>query len=272
MNGVVTVIQARMGSSRLPGKVLLPLGDSTVLEQMLVRVRRAHLAGSVVVATTTDPADDVIASLCARIGADYVRGSRDDLLDRHYQVARHFQARHLVKIPSDCSLIDPAIIDHVVGYYLATSGQFDYVSNLHPEHYPDGNDVEVMPVEALALAWREARRPYEREHTTPFLWDQPERFRLGNVTGPGSDLSRVFRYVLDYPEDYEVIRRIFDGLDPNNPRFGVQEIVAFLNRFPEVAELNARHRGVNWYRHHLDQLSTVGPGQALVSEEPPCHT
>jgi len=263
---VVTVIQARTGSTRLPGKVLLPLGRSTVLERMLERVTAARLAGTVVVATTTEPADEEIVALAGRAGVPCFQGHPTDLLDRHYAVARALGARHVVKIPSDCPLIDPAVIDRVLSYYLAHAHALDYVSNLHPATYPDGFDVEVMGIDALATAWEEARRPFEREHTTPFLWTQPERFRIGNVTWEtGEHCARSHRVVLDFVEDYEVIRRVDAALADVRPRYTVRDIRRFLDLNPDVMALNDRHRGVSWYQHHLEELPGLyGPAGALA--------
>ncbi|HEX4562298.1 MAG TPA: glycosyltransferase family protein [Gemmatimonadales bacterium] len=259
MNGdVVTVIQARTGSSRLPGKVLLPLHDTTILGRMLERVKASRLAGTVVVATTTDPADEEIVAIAGRAGVTCYQGHPTDLLDRHYAVGRMAGARHVVKIPSDCPLIDPAVIDRVLAYYLAHAHALDYVSNLHPATYPDGFDVEVMGVDALAAAWEEARKPYEREHTTPFIWNQPDRFRVENVvweTGEHCALSH--RVVLDYIEDYEVIRRVDEALSGIRPRYTVRDVRRYLDLHPEVVALNERHRGVAWYQNHLDELPAL---------------
>ncbi|HEX8504626.1 MAG TPA: NTP transferase domain-containing protein, partial [Hymenobacter sp.] len=158
---VLTVVQARMGSSRLPGKILLPLAGQPLLVRMVERVQRALLAGTVVVATTTDAADDAVAECCAAHGLACFRGNALDLLDRHYQAARQFGADVVLKIPSDCPLIDPFVIDEVVKFYFDFAERFDFVSNLHPATFPDGNDVEVMPFAALETAWREAKRPLE---------------------------------------------------------------------------------------------------------------
>ena len=259
---VVTIVQARVGSTRLPGKVLLPLGDATVLECMLERVARARLIGALVVATTTAPEDDPIATLCVLRNIACYRGHASDLLDRHLQAARVFGAHHVVKIPSDCVLIDPAVVDRVLGAYLDRADRYDYVSNLHPPTYPDGNDVEVCRLTALENAWRHAVRPMDREHTTPFLWDTPGAFRLGNVTcETGRDLSMTHRVVLDYPEDYRLIQAVYDALHPVNPAFGVADIVRFLDEHADVREVNARYRGVNWYRHHLGELRTVSSAE-----------
>lgn len=258
MSHVVTVIQARVGSTRLPGKVLLPLGGRPALERMAERVRGARLAGTVVIATTTAREDDVVEELCSRARVLCFRGHPTDLLDRHYQVARMLAATHVVKIPSDCVLIDRDVVDRVVGAFLSRPDAYDYVSNLHPESYPDGNDVEVCTFAALERAWREADRPLEREHTTPYLWDHPEDFRIGNVAWEaGRDLSRSHRVVLDYPDDWEVIRRVFDALHPRDPGFGLHDVVRYLDEHREIRDLNARYHGVHWYRHHLDELRTV---------------
>lgn len=267
-SGVVTVVQARRGSTRLPDKVLLPLGGATVLERMVERVARARLRGTLVVATTTEAQDDALEALCARAGVTCFRGHPTDLLDRHYQAGRALGATDVVKIPSDCVLIDPAVIDRVIGAYLDRRDRYDYVSNLHPESYPDGNDVEICSFEALERAWRAAERPLDREHTTPHLWDHPGTFRLGNVVWEtGLDLSRSHRVVLDYPEDYEVIRHVFDALWPVDPGFDLADIVRYLDGHPEVRSLNQRYRGVNWYRHHLGELHTVSAAQT----GPPAH-
>jgi spore coat polysaccharide biosynthesis protein SpsF len=259
---ILTVVQARMGSSRLPGKVLLPLAGQPLLVRMVQRVQRAHLAGTVVVATTSDPADDAIAELCTAHGLACFRGDALDLLDRHYQAARHYEADVVLKIPSDCPLIDPAVIDEVVGYYLHFADRYDFVSNLHPATFPDGNDVEVMPIEALETAWREAQRPLEREHTTPFFWESPGRFRLGNVEwDTGLDYSMTHRWTIDYQEDYDFIKAVYDALCPSNPAFGLDDILNLLKQRPDIAQLNAHYAGVNWYRNHLDELKTVDSSQ-----------
>ena len=255
---ILTVVQARMGSSRLPAKVLLPLAGQPLLVRLVQRAQHARLAGTVVVATTTGADDDAIAELCAAHGLECFRGDALDLLDRHYQAARHYGADVVLKIPSDCPLIDPAVIDEVVRFYLDFAERYDFVSNLHPATFPDGNDVEVMPFEALETAWREARRPLEREHTTPFFWENPGRFRLGNVEwGTGLDYSMSHRWTIDYPEDYDFITAVYEALYPGNPTFGLAEILRLLAQRPGIAQLNARYAGVNWYRHHLDELKTV---------------
>jgi spore coat polysaccharide biosynthesis protein SpsF len=258
---VVTVVQARTGSTRLPAKVLLPLGGRSALECLLDRVQRAECAGLVVLATTPDPRDDRLEGIARSAGVLCYRGHPTDLLDRHYQAARRLGAAHVVKIPSDCPLIDPGVIDRVLRCYFE-AGCFDYVSNLHPATYPDGNDVEIASFAALETAWREATAPAEREHTTPFLWQRPERFRIGNVQWEtGADCSASHRVVLDYREDYDVISAVFDGLHGIDPWFGAAAVAQFLDEHPEIAALNAHRRGVSWYTRgsHPDPLGAATP-------------
>ncbi|WP_223653123.1 cytidylyltransferase domain-containing protein [Hymenobacter psoromatis] len=259
---MLTLIQARRGSSRLPDKVSLDLVGRPLLVRQVERVQRARLAGRVAVITTDDPSDDTLAAMCQQYGIEVFRGSALDLLDRHYQAARHFgETEGVVKIPSDCPLIDPAIIDKVLGFFAETKGQYDFVSNLHSATYPDGNDVEAMTFAALETAWREARRPLEREHTTPFFWENPDRFRLANVTWEtGLDYSMSHRFTIDYPADYEFIKAVYEALYPANPYFGLTDVLTLLKQRPDIYALNANLAGVNWYRNHLNELKTVDAG------------
>lgn len=260
---IAIVIQSRTGSSRLPGKILMPLAGAPLLARMVERVRAAAVPAEIIVATTTDASDDPVAALCAGIDTQCFRGHPTDLLDRHYQAGRAADADVVVKIPSDCPLIDPGVIERVIGFYLAHAAEYDFVSNLHPATYPDGNDVEVMPMAALETAWREATRPLQREHTTPFLWDQPARFRVGNVAWEtGLDYSMSHRWTIDYQADYDFIRAVYDALyTPERPFFGLTDVLALLDRQPEIHAINASLAGVNWYRHHRDELQTVQPWQ-----------
>lgn len=255
---VVTVVQARRGSTRLPDKVLADVMGQPLLWRQLERMQQARTVGTIVVATTEDPQDQAIVDLCEEHGLPCFRGHETDLLDRHVQAARAHEAELVVKIPSDCPLIDPAVIDRVIGRMLADPERWDYVSNLHPASWPDGNDVEIMTMDALQTAWRVADRDFEREHTTPFLWERPAQFRCDNVAWPGGrDLSMSHRFTIDYPEDLAFIRAVYERLYAEDPRFGLDRILALLEREPDIAAINAAYAGVNWYRHHLDDLSTV---------------
>jgi spore coat polysaccharide biosynthesis protein SpsF len=195
---ILIIIQARRGSSRLPDKVLLPLKEKPLLLRMYERVAAAKVKKDIVIATTTEKEDDIIADLCRENNINCFRGHPLDLLDRHYKAALEYKADVVVKIPSDCPLICPDVIDNVLDYYLENEDEFDFVSNLHPATHPDGNDVEVMPVNILKTAWEEAKQNFEREHTTSFIWDNPRRFRIGNVEwDTGLDFSKSHRFTID---------------------------------------------------------------------------
>jgi spore coat polysaccharide biosynthesis protein SpsF len=244
----VVVVQARMRSSRLPGKVLERISGKPMLERMLDRIALAKEPDEVVVATTWDPADQPIIALCQRLGIACYEGHPTDCLDRHQQIAAQYRADAVVKIPSDCPLIDPRVIDRVLGVWRQQPTRYDYLSNLHPASWPDGNDVEVIAARALALAANEAEDPFEREHTTPFLWSQPERFRIGNVRRDQvEDLSQRFRWVVDWPEDLNVVRRVFDALLPEHGAgFSVEDILALHAREPSLERMNLAHRGYSY--------------------------
>ncbi len=262
---IVTVIQARTTSTRLNRKILLPLGDSNILIKMIERVLTANTVNKLVVATTTDPKDDEIEIHCKEIEIDCFRGHPTNCLDRHYQVGKKYNADAIVKIPSDCPLIDPLIIDRVIGNFLENPTKWDYYSNLHPATYPDGNDVEVMTMTALEKAWKNADKDYEKEHTTPYIWERPNEFRIGNVKiEDGIDYSTILRWTLDYIEDYWLITTIFNNLYKDKPYFGVYDIINLLEKNPAFRDINEKHLGKYWYQNNLDQLTNIDEYKAKL--------
>ena len=251
-----------MGSSRLPRKVILPLAGKPLLLRMYKRIAASKYAGEIVIAVTEDESDNELAVLCQKNNLNFFRGSSVDLLDRHYKTAKKYNADAVVKIPSDCPLIDSDIIDKVILYYINNSDKFDFVSNLHPASYPDGNDVEIMSFDALERAWINAKKNFEREHTTPFIWENPDKFRIGNVLWEtGLDYSMTHRFTIDYKEDYEFIKRVYDELYHKNPSFGLNDILSLLKEKPEIKKINEMFAGVNWYRNHLNELKTISSKQ-----------
>jgi spore coat polysaccharide biosynthesis protein SpsF len=264
-NKIVIVVQARMSSSRLPGKVMLPILGETLLFRMIERLKRVKYPVQIVVATSKRSDDIAIVNEAIKANVSYYQGSLSNLLDRHYQVGRNMGADVVLKIPSDCPLIDPAVIDRVLDYFYENEQRFDFVSNLHPATYPDGNDVELMTMECLEKAWHEASRPLELEHTTPYIWEHPDKFSIGNVLWEtGLDYSMSHRFTIDYREDYDFIKRVFEELYPQKPDFDLTDILNLLDKKPEIYDLNAYYAGVNWYRNHLDELKTVGKNQTKI--------
>lgn len=222
------------------------------------RVMASKTAKEIVIATTTDSADDNVEILCRENNLNCYRGHPHDLLDRHYKAGLEYNADVIVKIPSDCPLICPDVIDRVINFYVDNSDKYDFVSNLHPATYPDGNDVEVIPAGILKQANDEALKDFEREHTTPFIWERPDRFRIGNIEWETSlNFSMTHRFTIDYEEDYEFIKRVYDELYNEKEVFRLCDIMQLLDRKPEIKKINEMHAGVNWYRNHAGELRTI---------------
>ncbi len=231
----VAIIQARMGSSRLPGKVLEDVGGASVLARVVHRTRRARMLDAVVVATTSESRDDAVAHECQALGVPAFRGSEDDVLDRFYRAAQAADASTVVRICADCPLIDPRVIDLVVATFFERRA--DYASNTLERTFPRGLDLEVTSFETLERAWRQATDPPEREHVTPFIYRRPESFRLNSVTS-GRDHSH-HRWTVDTAEDLAFVRELYARLD-NDDRCHWRDAAAVVNDEPELADLN-RH-------------------------------
>ena len=159
-------------------------------------------------------------------------------------------------------------IDKVLKDYIEHQDNFDFVSNLHPPSYPDGNDVEVVSMSALKDAWQNAVRVLEREHTTPYLWENPDKFKIGNVLWEsGKNYSKSHRFTIDYPEDYHFIKKVYDELFDENRIFTLEDILELLERKPEIKNINSKYAGINWYRNHLDELKTIsGSDTNIISD------
>jgi spore coat polysaccharide biosynthesis protein SpsF len=263
---IVIVVQARMTSTRLPGKVLMPVLGKSLLHRMIERLQMIRHKATIVIAIPQEKADDIIEQEAAEMNMPCFRGSLNNLLDRHYQAGLKFNADIVLKIPSDCPLIDPRIIDQVLDFYFEHEGEYDFVSNLHPATTPDGNDVEIMTMACIEKAWKEAQKPMELEHTTPYIWENPDKFRIANVAwDTGLDYSMLHRFTIDYEADYQFIKRVFEELYPEKPGFSCGDILELLNKKPEIYNINAQYAGVNWYRNHLDELKTISASQTKVT-------
>ncbi len=217
--GATVIVQARMGSRRLPGKVLRAIGPKTMLERVLDRAARARSVERVVVATTLESPDDQVERVARGSGCAVFRGSTEDVLDRYYRAALEFQAEVVVRITADCPLVDPDLIDSAVE--LLESSGADYASNARPRSsFPDGCDVEAFRFGALERAWREAQLASEREHVTPYIWKNPELFRLASFEAPAG-FSQV-RLTVDRPADLEFMERLFEQVPAQ--RMGWREL------------------------------------------------
>ncbi len=232
---ILAVLQARVSSRRLPGKVLRPILGQPMIARQMERIRRARTLDGLVLATSSDASDDPLQALGAQLGVEVHRGALEDVLDRFHSAAAPRRPAHVVRLTGDCPLIDPRIVDRVVEEHLEQGS--DYCSNAVVRTYPDGLDVEIMRFEALESAWNEARLPSEREHVTPFLYKRPERFRLHAVTRE-PDLSAL-RWVVDREEDLEIVRAVFERLYDSDPGFGMEEVLALARSEPQIFAGNA---------------------------------
>jgi spore coat polysaccharide biosynthesis protein SpsF len=244
---ILGILQARLSSRRLPGKVLKPILGRPMLERQIERLRRSRRMEGLVVATSTDAGDDAIAALCRSLEVECFRGSLEDVLDRFYRAALRHSPGAAIRLTADCPLADPEVIDRLVD--LHTASGLDYTSNTLVRTYPDGLDAEVVTLPCLEAAWREAALPSEREHVTPFIYNHPQRFRLGNLAQP-ADMSHL-RWVVDEPEDLAFVSAIYGALYPGNPAFGTVDVVTLLAERPDIAALMGRATTNEGYQRSL---------------------
>lgn len=254
---VVAIIQARMGSARLPGKILADIAGRPMIWRVVNRVRMAQTVDHVVVATTTGPADDEVAAYCLGEGIACFRGSEDDVLDRYYQAARQFRADVVIRVTADCPFIDPGVIDHIVTAF--GTGDCDYATNVIRYTYPHGLDTEVFSFAALEAAWHEAKQPSEREHVTPYIRNTPGRFRRLNVENE-TDLSGLqLRWTVDEPADLAFARACYASLGDLAATFGFRDLVALLEREPSLRAINQTVRGHEGYFKSLAEDEPIAP-------------
>ncbi len=233
----VAILQARLSSSRLPGKVLLEVAGAPLLDRVVLRVLRSKTLDQTVVATTRNAQDDPIVSACAHLGVLCIRGDEADVLDRYREAAIATGGEVLVRITADCPLIDPEVIDQVVEAFHSHTA--DYVSNTQTRTWPRGLDVEVFSRAALDRAWQEAKAPWQRVHVTPYFYQHPERFRLHAIVN-STDHSHL-RWTVDTTEDMELIRTIYHHFSSRDD-FGWREVLTLMEQVPALAQLNQHVR------------------------------
>ncbi len=228
----VAIVQARMSSSRLPGKIMAEIEGKAMLWHVVTRARAARCLDTVAVATSVAADDDHVEAFCRANDFPCFRGSLDDVLDRYLQAARHFGADIVVRVTADCPMLDPALIEPVVE--AVSRGGYDYAANNIDCTYPDGLDAEAFRYDVLERAWREARLTSEREHVTPYIRKHPELFNIQSIKGE-KDLSAL-RWTVDEPRDLEFVQRVFAGL--GKTAFGMNDVVDLIARHPELQDIN----------------------------------
>lgn len=231
---ISVIIQARMGSSRLPGKTLMTIGGKPMLWHVIERLKGSKKIDDIIVATTTNPEDDAIEALAKEQAWLLYRGSSEDVLDRYYQAAKKFGIDVIVRITSDCPLIDPEIVDLIIEKHLSSGA--DYTSNVLKRTFPRGLDVEVFNFKTLEKAHKQAKKDLQREHVTLYIYEHPEIFHLDNIEN-NKNLSYM-RWTVDEMKDLELVRKIYSKLYKGGKIFLLQDIVNLFKKSPELLEIN----------------------------------
>ncbi|MEQ2009123.1 MAG: glycosyltransferase family protein [Limisphaerales bacterium] len=237
---IVCTIEARMKSSRLPGKVLLPVCGKPLLELMIERLRQVPELDGIVIATTADPSCQPIEDLAKRLGVGCFRGSEDDVLDRVLRSAQSAQADLIVELTGDCPLMDPDLVSEVIREF--RSRDVDYCANVLQRTHPRGMDVQVFPTKVLARVAELTNNPSDREHVSIYIYSHPELFRLHNVTSSLSAEDADLRLTVDTPDDFKLVSEIFQRLHPANPRFRLADILKLMREHPELRSINSHVR------------------------------
>ena len=233
---IVGIVQARMGSTRLPGKTLIDICGKPFLHHILGRMQRSRKLENLVVATTTKREDDAICELCQGLNIVCFRGSEDDVLDRYYQCAKAHNADIIVRITADDPFKDPEVADRIIEEILQDD-EVDYVSNTIRPTYPEGLDIEVFRFRALEKAWQEATSALDREHVTPYIWLHPNLFKLKNIEYE-KNLSHM-RWTLDTPEDLAMTKAVYNELYKEGSLFLMKDVLDLMEKHAEIEELNA---------------------------------
>lgn len=235
MARTVAVIQARIGSTRLPGKILKPVLGEPMLARMIERVKCAKSIDAIIVATTDTPEDDATAELAKKCGVAIFRGSEKDVLNRFYRAAKEARADIVLRLTGDCPLMDPGVIDLVVNHFKEAHGAIDYCGT--PRNYPEGLDTEIFTFAALEEAAHEAKLPSEREHVTPYIKNHPERFTYDSWREGEGDNSSM-HWSVDTQADFDFVTNIFEQLYPKNPSFNKDDVLSLLREHPELLDIN----------------------------------
>lgn len=249
---IIAILQARVSSTRLPGKVLRSILGRPMLMLQIERLRRSRKIDRLLVATSSETSDDALAQACAEYGVECFRGSLSDVLGRYCKAAEPYHPEHVVRLTGDCPLIDPDIVDKVISLHLADGN--DYTSNTLKPSFPDGLDVEVVRYSALVGAGAQAKMPSEREHVTPYIYKNPQMFRLGEFCG-AEDLS-MLRWTVDELADFELVSAIYQALYPVKADFSTSDILDWLNLHPD------------WKHHNTSLERNAGYKKSLLRDAP----
>jgi spore coat polysaccharide biosynthesis protein SpsF len=251
---VVAIIQGRMGSTRLPGKILKPILGRPLLSHIVERVRKAKTVDEVIIATSINPLDDPVEEFAKKEGIKYYRGKEADLIDRFYNACVKFNIDVIVRVTADCPFVDPQLIDKLVNIYLNNRDKYDLISNIHPPTFPDGLDLEIIPFSVMKEIHFGLKNKFDREWFTTYLFDKG-KYQYYNLEND-EDLS-LLRWTIDYPEDYEFFKRVFSELYNPKKIFLQKDILNFLKKNPDIAKINEKYTDrFHGYKKAIDEFET----------------
>ena len=234
---ILAILQARLSSRRLPGKVLMDVANKPMLVQQWLRIKQSRHIDKIVVATSHQQEDEAILATCRHYQINSFAGELNNVLKRFYDCASRFRPTHVVRLTADCPLADADLIDEVIEQHITAAN--DYTSNAFPRSYPDGLDVEILRFDSLKQIYLSATEPEQLEHVTPYVRLHPEQFKIGSVSCD-EDLS-AHRWTVDYPEDLQLIKKVFDALQPQDHYFGWRQVLTLLQQRPDLLALNRAH-------------------------------
>lgn len=232
------IVQARMGSTRLPGKIFKPVLGKPLLTFLVERLRQIRGIEGIIIATTKNPNDNVIADYCDREGLHCVRGSEEDVLSRYEAACEAFGLEVAIRLTADCPLLDPDLITLGLACFSQQYDSLDYLSNTLVRTYPRGMDFEIVRVDSLKQAYFEAKSAFDKEHVTPYIYNHPEKFRLGNFRQKAD--QSAYRLTVDTQEDFEVIRLLLEELYPKKPEFRLADLLLSLQEHPDWIKINSQ--------------------------------
>lgn len=244
---IILIVQARMNSTRLPGKILLKVLDIPLLGFQIQRLQRVRQMTEIVLATSRQATDEPLLLFCKETRIPLYRGSEENVLERYYEAAKSFSADIVIRISGDCPLIDPAIVDQGISMFIDNFPCYDYISNTHQRTFPRGMDVEIFTFDALKKSYEEAQSLAEKEHVTPYIYRHPELFKIGQFLFSSNQSD--YRLTVDTLEDFHLIKKILEELYPVNPEFTLEDILELLRLHPDWVKINSHIQQKNVESH-----------------------
>ena len=249
MKNILIISQARYASTRLPGKVLLTIRNKPLLWYLLKRLELVKTPNLIIIATSTSDSNKPLMDYLRELKINYYAGDEIDVLDRFYQTAKHYNGEIIVRITADCPLMDSTLIDRGLEIFLKNN--FDYLSNVHPPTFPDGYDIEIFTFKALETSWKNAKLNSEREHVTPFIYNNPKIFSIENFQND-KDLSNI-RLTVDTKKDFILISKIIENFHDRWTKFDLKDVITFINQNPHLLKINAQYERNEGYFKSLKE-------------------